>query len=505
MSITHRSRRHGARALLAAVGVAALGCALLARGVPAAAPDAETRAALDRSVRFLQDAQNADGGFGGVAGAPSDPVFSAWAAYALAGAGINPQDQARPGGVDVHTYLTQNTADLFQTTDYDRVALVALASGTSPHDFGGVDAAGTVLSRQLPDGSFPQVEGGTGWINSTIWSIFPLSALDRPDADLAVQRAADWLLTQQRPDGSWPSYSPSSASDADMTGAAIEALNAAGRHDAEAERSAFEYLLSAQSEDGGFAALPGGEPNSASTAWVVQAMWSASVDPRSWRTAAGRDPLSFLASLQRPDGSIGHTATSDANSLWMTAQVGPALAGRAYPLPPVPRQLAAPERPAPQTAAVGEVERDRRRGRGGRELVRGDGVIAGGGGRGAPLFSAPQPQSGGSTPRGARDVRAARSAAVETAAQEAEAARRERQLHPGASTAEHRPRAADGTGGGGSEVEGVLVSGGPSPAAPGLFGASRGGDPDPALAIGLLAALAAAAAIGIGRERRSVA
>lgn len=487
-----------------------LACALVlaVAGAPAAsAEDADARATLERSVRFLQDAQNRDGGFGGEVGQPSDPGFTAWAAYALAAAGINPQDQAKPDGTDVHSYLTAAAGALSQTTDFDRAALVALASGTSPSDFGGIDAIGTVLSRQLPDGSFPQLAGGqAGWVNATIWSIFPLSAVERPGADTAVQRAAQWLLSRQLPGGGWPATVPASPPDVDMTGAAIQALRAAGHGGGEAEQRAFEFLRGAQEVDGGFEAVEGGRSNAATTAWVVQGMWAAGLDPHSWRTPSGRDPLSYLTSLQRPDGSIGYTATSSTNSLWITAQVGPALAGRAYPLAAVPREAKAlgeavpgrsPEAGPPP--ATGEVPRASRRGQGGFRRGRGGGVIAGGGGRGAPLFSAPQPQSGGSTPRGSRQVEASASSAPPPQA-----------VPPPSAGADPSGAAVPGPSGegrggetGGGAVEGLLVSGGPSrsPAAPGLFGAARGGDPDPVVLIVLLASLLAALAIGSRRER----
>jgi hypothetical protein len=478
------------RALVACLVATALVAATPSR---ADAPDEATQATLDRGVRFLQEAQNLDGGFGGRIGQPSDPDFSAWAAYALAAAGINPQDQTRPGGVDVYAYLTANTAGLRQTTDFDRVALVAIASGTSPTDFGGVDPLDAILSRQLHDGSFPQVaDGSDGWINSTIWSIFPLSAIARSDTDAAVQRAADWLLTQQRPDGSWPSFSPASWSDADMTGAAVQALNAAGRHGTEAERRAFEYLRGAQREDGGFEATPGGGSNSATTAWVIQGMWAAGRDPRSWLTPSGNEPLAYLASLQRPDGSIAWKASDDTNSLWMTAQVGPALAGRAYPLSAVPRRVKAPPRVAPERSlAAGHAPSAPRPGHGGTGVVHGDGVIAGGGGRGAELFSAPQPQSGGSTPRGSRQPLAAPAATAVADPTRRSAA---------------GPHGADGGGGARSAargaVEGLLISAGRSKqVAPGLFGADSGGDPDPAVLIALLCLLLLATVAGARRER----
>lgn len=519
-----RRRRGAVRAGAGALCACLLAGCLLPVRTAALAPDAETQATLDRSVRFLQEAQNSDGGFGGRAGGASDPDFSAWVAYTLAAASINPQDQAQLGGVDVFTYLTRHTAELRETTDFDRVALVALASCASPYEFGGVDPIGTILSRQMPDGSFPQRGGLTeGWNNATIWSIFPLSAVATPQADAAVGAAAEWLLDQQRPDGSWGSTTANSASESDMTGAAVEALGAADLDGVEAqarvataEEHALEYLGTLQGPSGGFRELKGTPENSASTAWVLQGMWAAGVNPREWRAESGADPLSFLASLQRPDGSIGWTASSDMNSLWMTAQVGPALAGTTYPLPCVPRAEKAPPREAPrQEVAASQAKRSSHRGHGGRGVVEGDGVIAGGGGRGAHLFTAPQPQSGGSTPHGERDVEAEDGEAGEAAeATTAEAAAGSSGALDGDGKGGAGGGAAPADGAAarqaasrhGETVEGILVGarGGRNAAAPGLFEADSGGSTETGLAFGLVGALLVAGLLGSRRERAGV-
>ncbi|HZO05229.1 MAG TPA: prenyltransferase/squalene oxidase repeat-containing protein, partial [Solirubrobacterales bacterium] len=236
-----RRRRAMRQWVLWALAACALAGALLPTWAVSAAPDEEAKGTLDRAVRFLQEAQNLDGGFGGEVGGASDPGFSSWAAYALAAAGINPQDQSQQGGVDVYTYLTRNTDGLEQTTDFDRVALVAIASDTSPFEFGRVRPIERMLERQLPDGSFTQKPGQKqGWVNATVWSIFPLSTIDARWAEESVRRAAQWLLDNQRSDGGWGwgAGGDGGLVDTDTTGAVIQALNAAGMHGSEAERKA---------------------------------------------------------------------------------------------------------------------------------------------------------------------------------------------------------------------------------------------------------------------------
>src|SRR5271154_2796495 len=133
----------------------ALGVLLVGWGAcPAlATPDNDVnRKRLDSTVRFLQSAQNSDGGFAvnGDVGEPSNPTTTAWVAIALATAGINPQNQAQSGGESAYSYLADHSSELAVTTDFERALLVVDAAGTSPQDLGGVNLIQTVLHRQLP-------------------------------------------------------------------------------------------------------------------------------------------------------------------------------------------------------------------------------------------------------------------------------------------------------------------------------------------------------------------
>jgi hypothetical protein len=205
------------------------------------------------------------------------------------------------------------------------------------------------------------------------------------------------LARQQNEDGGWSWEVKGGLSEVDLTGAAIEALNAAERRDTTAQRDALAYLKSVQAPDGGFPELPSHEQESnvASTAWAVQGLWAAGENPEAWLTGSGEEteePLDYMESMQDPaDGHIRWRKSQDMNGIWMTAYVAPAFAGQALPVPEVPRAV---------NIAAGLACEDP--GQGGESPQPGRGVIAGGGGRGAPLFSRPKPQSKGKTPGGAR-------------------------------------------------------------------------------------------------------
>ncbi len=472
-----------------------------ARPALAATPSATNQARLDSTVRYLQDAQNADGGFGGEPGGESDPDFSAWVALALAAAGINPQDQAQPGGADVYAYLAEHAGELKLTTDFERALLVVDASGTSPHDFAGVDLISQILGRQITvapeEGAFMHQAGeATAGINDTVFAILALSPVEEPAAQEAVQRAASWLEDEQNPDGSWPAVCPKTAvttcaksgsesGEVDMTGAAIEALNAAGRHNTHSQEDAFEYLHKAQDPDGGFPEYPGeSEPNVASTAWAVQAIWAAGQSPEAWQTGTtGSEPLSYMASMQQSDGHIRFKEKEESLGVWMTAYVAPAFAGQALPIPAVPEAVPSATTSAEPISATPVAEGTAEPGQGGKSPQPGSGVIAGGGGNGAALFSRPQPQSKGNTPGGVRQLG---------------------NTHRQASKTSHTKR--QGGQPGGSEVRGVLIGAQahdtPEPGAPGLHSAGAGGNRTPWLAFAVEGAIALLLLAGSQLERR---
>lgn len=493
--------------------------ALAWSATPAGGRTPANQARLDSTIRYLQEAQNLDGGFGAASGGESGQGFSAWVALALAAGGVNPRCQARPGGVDAYSFLVAHFRQGLEeeipypaipTTAFERELMVVNASGTDPHDFAGYDLVGEVLARARPDdGSFPYVPGGRGEINDTIFAMVALAPIQEPAAQAAVQSAADWLIGQQDEDGGWSFEVKGGRTEADLTGAAIQALRAAGRADTEAERRGLQYLREMQAPDGGFPEFPGeAESNVASTAWAVQGIWAAGQDPETWSEEGGVEPLSYMASMQQPDGHIRWKASEDLNGVWMTAYVAPAFAGQAWPIPAPPCS----EEP-PDTAA--------RHGQG-EGSGSGNGVIAGGGGRGAPLFSRPKPQSRGRTPGGMRVLHGGASPrdhsktlrgenteqSTATAAHEPtrppiHRSRREPLSGGGDPGAGAAVPASGRREGGAREVTGTLVGGSSGFGAPGLHSSGAGaGDPSwQAIAIGGAALLLALGGAQVERRR----
>jgi len=488
--------------------------------------DARDQRALDRMVGFLQDTQNADGGYGGQPGAASDPTFSAWVGIGLAAAGINPRDQRAPGGSDLASYVARAGPGIrdadggWVTTEYERIGMLANVAGMDPRRFGGRDYVKPLVERQgdapwtAPSGAavapgwFPHARSSQRpGVNDTIFAVIFLVGVEDRALDPVVARAADAIETMQRPDGTWPATSPGGPADVDMTGAAVQALCAARRCGSDRVRLALDRLRAQQRPDGGWASLAGpGESNTGTTPWVVQALWAAGIDPRTWRQG-GHDPLDFLRSMQRRDGSVRWMASADANPTWMTAYAMPAYAGHAWPVPAPPRSEPARGERGVRDAPARRRRGERRPGRGGL-TEEGDGsVVAGGGGRGAPLFSRPQPQSRGATPGGVRDTE------------------REQQPLPavrgddGATGTAAAGGAGDPGGvqnargepaGGEGEIAGVVIGREPrgtegrgelTAVAPGLTAASAGGTGPPWVALTVAAAALLAFAGGAARER----
>ena len=251
---------------------------------------------------FLQTRQLSDGSFA-ERGQPGYPQLTAWATLGLTAARRAP----RARGLTIK-YLSAQEAGLTSPTE---IALVALAEEALGQN------ADRLLARlralQRADGSVG------GLVNGTAWSVLAFRGSGTP----VQARTIRWLLSRQTRVGGW-GWSPRGAADSNDTAAVVEALRSANVTGRPISR-ALGFLLRFRNRDGGFELTHRRGSDAQSTAWAIQAF-----------AAAGKAPpggaLAYLRRLQRPDGSFGYSTRYATTPVWVTAQVLPALARKAFPL-----------------------------------------------------------------------------------------------------------------------------------------------------------------------------
>jgi energy-coupling factor transport system substrate-specific component len=299
-------------AVAVTVGIALLGTSGAARA--SASP-----------LQYLLSAQNRDGGFGSSPGVSSSELYSGWAALGLAAEGRNPADVSRTGH-RLLDYIRAGVGGLSDPGSIERTILVARAAGVSPRQFGGKDLVALLNSHIRRDGSV------SDQVNLTAFGMLALRAGGMPVPSTTIS----WLTRQQDSDGGFNFATGGGASDVDDTGAALEALAGDGGSAATARTRAVSFIRHQQNRDGGFPSQRGGPSNAQSTAWAVQGLLAAGVNPGTLRRG-GPDPLSYLRSLIVADGHVRYSRASDQTPVWVTAQAAMALAGKALPLSPVRR------------------------------------------------------------------------------------------------------------------------------------------------------------------------
>ena len=288
---------------------------------------------------YLLGAQNPDGGFGGAPGESSSPLYSGWAALGLAAGGHNPSRVSR-GGASLIDYVRAGVSPRLDAGSLERTILVVRAAGLSPASFAGEDLIVALEHTVQGDGSVSEQ------VNLTSFAMlaFRAAGVSPPPA------MVPWLARQRDRDGGFNFATAGDTSDVDDSGAALEALAGSGSADAARARgSAVAFIRAQQNQDGGFPSQPGGSSNAQSTAWAVQGLVAAGVNPDSLHRR-GASPLQYLSSLVGADGHVHYEAGSDQTPVWVTAQVLMALARR--PLPFAPVALTSGPAPAVRSAGV---------------------------------------------------------------------------------------------------------------------------------------------------------
>jgi len=299
-----------------ALGAVAIVLTLL---LPAAAVAASP---TQRAASYLVKAQNKDGGFGATASGGSSPLYTGWAGLGLGSAGRNPQDVRRSGGRSLARFVLRGAGSLTDIGEIERTALLAKLAGLNPRAFGGRNLVDEIQGRRRHDGSI------SGFVSYTAFGVMALRAAGAPAGGSTIR----WLIKSQNSDGGF-GVARSSASDADMTGAALQALASVGRGGGPAAQRAASWLRANQNRDGGFGQFKGRASNAQSTAYAVQGLIAAGAG-----AAAVSRARSYLVRLQRGDGSVAYSSSSTQTPVWVTAQALMALEGEPLPLGTVARR-----------------------------------------------------------------------------------------------------------------------------------------------------------------------
>jgi energy-coupling factor transport system substrate-specific component len=296
---------------------------------------------------YLLGAQNSNGGLGAAPGQPSSQLFSGWAALGLAAVGDSPQ-HVRHGGASLTGYLASGVGSLSDPGSLERTILAVQASGLRASDFGGRNLVAALERRFGPSGSISEQT------NLTSFGILALrSAGVNPPAS-----AVAWLVRQRDRDGGFNFGTAGGQSDVDDTGAALEALAGVPGGSAAADRTgAVGYIERQQGHDGGFPSTPGIGSNAQSTAWAIQGLLAAGIDPNRLHRGGAPSPEDYLRSLTAADGHIRYSRGSDQTPVWVTSEAVMALASKPLPIQAPSAPATTPTSPPSPTAPTPTTKR----------------------------------------------------------------------------------------------------------------------------------------------------
>jgi hypothetical protein len=256
----------------------------------------------------------------------------------LEAAGHNPLDVSKGGKTPVD-YLRSAVGQIESSGDYARTILALEGAGVDAHSFAGRNLVSALANRRASNGSWE------GWPATTGYAVMALrSTGDTGDLD----KSLSWLAEVQNSDGGWGD-NRGSPSTPDNTGAVMQALR-----NSKVSQQGLEFLRGSQLSSGGFASEPSGAANSQSTAWAAQGMIAVGTDPGSISRGSNSAEV-YLAARQDSDGHYSYSSSSDKTPVWVTAQVLPAVAGKAFPVAPPAREAKPQPAPEPEESSPGPV------------------------------------------------------------------------------------------------------------------------------------------------------
>ena len=246
-----------------------------------------------RPTRYLERAQNRDGGFGGGEGpALERAVHRLVGARAGRGAAQPARRRAQGRPVD-HPVPARAARAISDLGELERTILVLKAAGISPRRFRGRNLVADLLRRQRADGSWQSN------VALTTFGVLALRAGGEARGAGSVQRGAGYVERSQNADGGF-GFVASAESDVDDTGAALQALAAAGRGGGDGRAQGASPSCAPRRTPTAASARSEGKPSNAqSTSWAVQGL-VAVAGGRSAPTRSATSPASSAATATSP-------------------------------------------------------------------------------------------------------------------------------------------------------------------------------------------------------------
>lgn len=344
-----RTPRRLALAVHAALGALALGT------LPAFATSTPAQLATSKAngVAYLKSLQAADGSYAG-SGLSNEWAFSAFAAAGTAVVDVAPGGDTTKNARTVYRNLLSTATWPSATpvvTDYERGTLNAYAAG--------IDPARVSASRNLIADIYsywqpaePGYFGPSANFNGTVFAALALGGAETQGGTARVPQALTGamvarLRANQHNDGGWTYQKVegnptaiNTASDIDMTGAAMAALCVSGVPNTDTDVVQAKNFLKGKlvAASGAFNSLYG--VNTSSNGWGVAGLNACGINPQSaeFTTINTKTPVDFLIANQySPAGGFKYKPSDTAPSAYSSIDALRAVAGGGFTsAPPVP-------------------------------------------------------------------------------------------------------------------------------------------------------------------------
>ncbi|MFF4873003.1 hypothetical protein [Streptomyces sp. NPDC000961] len=346
---------------LALTTTAALG-ALVLTALPAFATSTPAQIATSRAngVAYLKSLQAADGSYAG-SGLSNEWAFSAFAAAGTAVVDVAPGGDTTKNARTVYRTLLSTSGWPSASpvvTDYERGVLNAYAAG--------IDPARVSASRNLIAHVYgywqtaePGYFGPSGNFNGTVFAALALGGAKTQAGGARVPQAlTDALVARvranQHNDGGWTYQKVegdptalNTASDIDMTGAAMAALCTSGVPNTDTDVVQAKNFLRGKlvSSSGAFNSLYG--VNTSSNGWAVSGLNACGINPQSadFTTVPGKTPIDFLLANQyNPGGGFKYKPADTTPSAYSSIDALRGVVGGGFTAaPPTPVTPGAPK------------------------------------------------------------------------------------------------------------------------------------------------------------------